>query len=92
MKNGFIVIIGSIFMVIIFLSTVFVNTSVKEDRVAIGKLEKDVEELKSDILFQEIEITSLTNPKFVYNYILANDYKPIKIKDITSIYIKKDSE
>ena len=88
MKNGLLVIICSIFMVIVFLVTVFVNISVREDRIAIDNLEKDIMAKKNDILFQEIEITALTNPKFVYNYILEHNYKPIKIKDITTLYIK----
>jgi len=92
MKNSFLVVIGSIFMVIIFLSTVFINTSVREERILIDNLEKDINNLKNDILFQEIEITALTNPKFVYNYILGNNYKPIKIKDITSLYIKDNNK
>ena len=92
MKNGLLVVIGSILMVIIFLITVFVNTSVREERIIINNLEKEITTKKNNILFQEIEIAALTNPKFVYNYILENNYKPIKIKDITSIYIKDDDK
>ena len=87
MKNVVLIIVGAFFIVALFMSTVVINTSVREERIAIDRLEEEIKDIKNTMLFQEIEITALTNPKFVYEYIQKNNYKPIKIKNITTLYI-----
>lgn len=74
----------------IFFGSVFVNLQIKNSKVEVIELYEKVDSLKNDIKRQKIEIAALTNPALVLKYIEENGLKPVPLKDITVMKIKKE--
>ena len=88
--SNVIIIISTILLAVIFLGSVFVNLEVKNSREELYGIQEKIKELELEIKRQKIEITALTNPYFVFDYINRKSLKPIPLSNIETIYIKKD--
>jgi hypothetical protein len=88
--SNVIIIISAILLAVIFLGSVFVNLEIKNSREELYGIHEKIKDLELEIVRQKIEITTLTNPYYVYEYISKNKLKPIPLSNIETIYIKKD--
>ncbi len=88
--SNVVIIISTILLAIIFLGSVFLNLEIKNSREELFSLQEKIKDLELEIERQKIEITTLTNPYFVIQYIDKNKLKPIPLRNIETIYIKKD--
>jgi cell division protein FtsL len=84
------IIIASITIVGLFLGAVFINLNVKNDKIAIEKINDQIAELKLDLKRQKVQIATLTNPFKVLKYADDNNLKPISIKRKHTIYVDKN--
>jgi hypothetical protein len=84
-----IIIISSITIAGLFLGTVMVNIGVKNSKIELEKKNEDIVNLKQNIKRQKIEITALTNPYLVMDYIDKKGLRPVSLKKKTIIYIEK---
>ena len=91
MRNSNLSVVVSTFILgILFLASVFININIKEEKKELEKMKKKISSLELRIKRQKIEITTLTNPKFVINYIGRYNLKPVGLKDIDTIVIKNN--
>lgn len=88
--SNVIIIISAILLAVIFLGSVFVNLEIKNSREELYGIQEKIKDLELEIVRQKIEITTLTNPYYVYEYINKNQLKSIPLSNIETIYIKKD--
>lgn len=88
--SNVVIIISTILLAVIFLGSVFLNLEIKNSREELIGLQDKIKDLELEIERQKIEITTLTNPYFVIRYIDKNNLKPIPLRNIETIYIKKD--
>lgn len=85
-----IIIISAILLAVIFLGSVFVNLEIKNSREELYGIQEKIKNLELEIKRQKIEITTLTNPYYVYEYIDRKNLKPVPLSNIETIYIKRD--
>lgn len=88
--SNVVIIISTILLAIIFLGSVFLNLEIKNSREELFSIQEKIKDLELEIERQQIEITTLTNPYFVIQFIDKNKLKPIPLRNIETIYIKKD--
>jgi|GEM_PF-1213927 len=88
--SNIIVIISTLMLAIIFLVAVFFNLEIKESKKELNLLQNDIEEIRMEIKRKEIEITTLISPLNIVEYIEKNKLKPIPIKNIEVLLLKKD--
>ncbi len=88
--SNVIIIISTILLAAIFLGSVFVNLGIKSSREELYGIQENIKDLEMEIERQKIEITTLTNPYYVYDYINKNNLNPVPLNNIETIYIKKD--
>jgi cell division protein FtsL len=89
--SNIILTVASFIIAAIFFSGVFLNLEIKKSRNEIVKITKEIEDLRLDIERKQIEIATLTSPLNVIKYIEKNDLKPVKLKNIEKVIIKKDN-
>lgn len=89
MNNNLLIIVLSISMAFVFCFAIFTNLNVKNSKTEVSRIEQEIDDLKTAIKRQKIEVASLTNPQIVLEYIKRNDLEPVKLKNITTIYIDK---
>ena len=87
MNSNLLVFVLSIVLVLIFSLALFTNMSVKSSKNEIVKIEKEIDNLKIVIKRQRIEISSLTNPQLILEYI-KNDLKSFRLRNILTIYLE----
>jgi cell division protein FtsL len=85
-----IIIIASVIIVGLFFGSVFINLSVKNDKIVIEKLNGEIDNLKQDIRKLDADIAEYTNPYRVLKYIEENDLKPVPLKRKHTIYVEKN--
>jgi hypothetical protein len=88
--SNVIIIISTFLLVCLFIGTVFINLDIKDKKTEIDKLNDSIKILDLKIKRQKIEITTLTNPKFVIDYIERNNLKPVSLKNIETVVIKNN--
>ena len=87
--SNIITIIASIVIAAIFLGGVFLNLDIKKSRDELDSLKKEIIELKIELKQQYIEISSLTSPVKIIDYIEKNNLKVVPVNKFKTIYIKK---
>lgn len=88
MNSNLLVFVLSIVLVLIFSLALFTNMSVKSSKNEILKIEKEIDNLKIVIKRQRIEISSLSNPQLILEYIKKNDLKSFRLRNILTIYLE----
>ena len=89
MKSSFLIIAGAIITAVLFFSTTFFSLSVKHEKNEIKQIYQDIEKMELDIKRLDIDIAALKNPLNTIRFIKKNGYIPVKVDDITIIYVKK---
>ena len=79
--------VSALLLASIFLCGVFLNLNIKDSKEELYDLQKEIKQIKLDMKRQRIEITSLTNPLYVINYIEKRAYKPVKLRNIKVLNI-----
>ena len=88
--SNVIIIISTILLAAIFLGSVFVNLGIKSSREELYSIQEKIRDLELEIERQKTEITTLTNPYYVLDYINKKNLKPVALSNIETIYINKD--
>lgn len=87
--SNIIIIISTALIATIFLGSVFLNLNIKNSKEEIKTIKKEISVIKKDLKRQQIEITVLTNPHNILDFIKKNDYKPVPRENIDVIYLKE---
>ena len=77
-------------MSVFSLEQYLLNLDIKDKKIEIDKLNESIKTLDLKIKRQKIEITTLTNPKFVIDYIERYNLKPVSLKNVNTVVIKND--
>jgi len=88
--TNFSVIISTFILAVLFFACVFININIREEKRDLDKMKDKISSLELKIKRQKIEITTLTNPKYIINYIDKYNLKPVGLKSIDTIVIKND--
>ena len=88
-NSNIVTIIATFLIAVIFFGSVFVNLDIRKSKEDITRLEDEIDKIKIDIMRQKIEITSLTNPVLVINYIEKNGLKPVPLKNVEIIKLNE---
>ncbi len=88
--SNIVTVISTILIALIFLGGVFINLDIKTSKEELGELYQTIDRLKLEIKRQKIEMATLTSPVNIVRYIEKYDLKPVKLRNIENIYIKKD--
>lgn len=87
--SNLVTLIATLLIAAIFLGGVFLNLDIKNSKEELYNFQDDIKQLKLEIKRQKIEITTLTNPMYVLNYIEKKKYKPAPLKNVDFIYIEE---
>lgn len=82
MRSGFFVFVASFTITLLFIAGVFVNMSIKESKNELEDINEQIVSVQNDLKGLKIEVTSLTNPKKVLEYVEKNEYKTVSVLDI----------
>ncbi len=87
--TNIIIILSSVFLIALFLTSVFVNLEVKNAHEELDRINKEINSFLLEIERKEIEIAALTSPANVFEYIEKKKLKPVSINNIERLIIKK---
>jgi len=83
-------IISTLIISFVFFSGVFINMDVKKSKEELELIMEDIDKIKLEIKRQKIEITMLTSPHLVLDYIKKNNLTPISKNNIEVIYMENE--
>jgi cell division protein FtsL len=83
------IILSSLIVAGLFIGSVMINLNVKSSKQELKVMLVETEKLKRDIKRQQIEISALTNPYYVMDYINKHDLKSVTLTRKIKIYIDK---
>lgn len=87
--SNIVILVSTLIIAMIFFGSVLLNLHIKSSKEELYKIQQEIDQLKLDIKRQKIEITTLTNPLRVYEYIEKKGYKAISIKNMEFIYLNR---
>ncbi|MCG8572890.1 MAG: hypothetical protein MJB14_22385 [Spirochaetes bacterium] len=87
-KSNTVIFVASFIISIIFFASVFVNLQIKTIKLEVNEIYEEIDELKQTIKRQRIEITTLTNPHKVLEYIEENQLTPLTLDQVNTMQIK----
>lgn len=89
---GFAIFLSSIFIATLFVMTTFVSVRVKDLERNVISTYKEIDELRIEIKRVKIEISALTNPVDVLEYIEQEGLKNIKVKDVINVKVDRNPD
>jgi|WetSurMetagenome_2_1015567.scaffolds.fasta_scaffold298455_2 hypothetical protein len=90
MKNFyFSIVLSSMIIAGLFIGSVVINLNVKNSRQELNSMLEEAGKIKQDIKRQQIEISALTNPYNVIDYIEKHDLKSVSLTKKIKIYIDR---
>ena len=85
----FSIVLSSLIIAGLFIGSVMINLNVKSSKQELTVMMQETENIKRDLKRQQIEISALTNPYYVIDYINKHDLKSVTLTRKIKIYIDK---
>jgi cell division protein FtsL len=91
-RSNLFLVIAALTLATFFLGSVFLNLHIKERKHELQEIKTSIKEIKIAIKRQKIEVTALTSPTVVLEYIEKNDMKPVTLENVTVIKVNDSTK